>query len=217
MPATHGYEPAEAKSPVWSQVMMLLIWLAAAAVFFLPFASATSPWDAVILRVPGNQGNWWHALAGAPFFLAYPMLWVRIRTQFAQRQLPAALRRLVSGAAVLSIGGTAAVETPFLLHLAGTSEWQRLLVLGLGFGVMVCSTVVLLVWRRGISADARCIAWLNAAYLANAALCLLVYSEATGSAWSRAGWFLLIVIVWPMAVELMFLLARSVRDHAPMV
>ena len=62
---------AEPRLPVWVNAIALLIWLLAGAVAFLPFAFNTSPWDAVTLRVPGNQGNWWHALVGAPFFLAF--------------------------------------------------------------------------------------------------------------------------------------------------
>ena len=38
---------------------------------FCQIALYTSPWDAVQLRVPGDQGNWWHLLVGAPYFLAF--------------------------------------------------------------------------------------------------------------------------------------------------
>jgi hypothetical protein len=73
----------EGQSPTWVNAIGLLVWLFAGAVAFLPFAFNTSPWDAVTLRVPGNQGNWWHVLVGAPFFLAYPMIWLRLRLLFS--------------------------------------------------------------------------------------------------------------------------------------
>jgi len=192
--------------PQWFNVFALLVWLSAGAVALLPFAFDTSPWDAVILRVPGNQGNWWHALVGAPFFLAYPMLWLRLRILFSARPPIVGVRRVIWGAVGLSMIGTAFVEAPFLLHLAGTSEWQRFLVLGLGFGALIASVVVLLLRRRRIPPAHACLLGLDAAYLANLALCLVVYSEATGTMWSRAGWLVSMVLVWPIALELVWLM-----------
>jgi len=188
--------------------VLALVWLVAAIVAFLPFAFATSPWDAVTLRVPGNQGNWWHALVGAPFFLAYPMLWLRLRPLFLNQPWPSKGRRLTWAAVALSMIGTTLVEAPFLLHLAGTSAWQRLAVLSLGFGIMLASAVLLLLRRRRIAAARASLIGLNAAYLANLALCLVVYSEATGTAWSRAGWLVSMVLVWPIGFELIWLLAQ---------
>jgi hypothetical protein len=72
----------EERGPKWVNAVMLLTWLLAGVVAFIPFAFDTSPWDAVTLRVPGNQGNWWHFLAGAPFFLAFPMFWLRLQSLF---------------------------------------------------------------------------------------------------------------------------------------
>ena len=72
----------DTRGSAWANAFALLIWLAAGIVAFIPFAFDTSPWDAVTFRVPGNQGNWWHFLAGAPFFLAYPMIWLRLRSLF---------------------------------------------------------------------------------------------------------------------------------------
>ena len=205
-----GYE----RGSRWGSVLLLPVWAAAAVVAFVPFAFDTSPWDAVILRVPGNQGNWWHALAGAPFFLAFPMVWLRVRALAVERPLSALVRRVLLGIAMLSIAGTMAVETPFLLHLAGTSEWQRFVVLGFGFGIIVCSVAVLILRRRRIPAFSACVAGIETAYLANASLCLVVYSEATGSIWTRLGWFVSVVLVWPMGLELISILARSAGTSA---
>jgi hypothetical protein len=193
----------------------LVVWLAAGAVAFLPFAFDTSAWGAVTFRVPGNQGNWWHFLAGAPAFLAFPMIWLRLRALFGERPSTAAGRRAIWIVVGLSICGTMLVELPFLLHLAGTSDWQRFAVLGLGFGVMIASGVFLLIRRRQIAPTRACIAGLDTAYLANMGLILMVYAGAPGSFWSRSGWFVAMVIVWPMALELVWIFARSFRRQAP--
>jgi hypothetical protein len=185
--------------------MALLLWLVAGVVPFLPFAYDTSAWDAVTLRVPGNQGNWWHLLAGAPFFLAYPMIWLRLRAFLSTRPLTQIGRRVVWIAAGASILGTLLVESPFLLHLAGTRGWPRLTILSVGLGVMVASGALLFLRRRHISPTRACLAGLDTAYLANAALCLVVYAGVPGSIWSRSGWYVTIVIVWPMLIEILWI------------
>jgi len=192
----------------------LVVGLAAGVVAFLPFAFNTSAWDAVTFRVPGNQGNWWHFLAGAPAFLAFPMIWLRLRALFSERLSTAAGRRAIWILVCLSLCGTVLVETPFLLHLVGTSDWQRFAVLGLGFGVMIASGVALIVRRRQIPPTRACIAGLDTAYLANMALILVVYAGAPGSFSTRSGWFVAMVIVWPMALEVVWLFARSFRTRS---
>jgi hypothetical protein len=204
---------SERRDPIWVNVIALFIWLAAGAVAFLPFAFDTSPWDAVTLRVPGNQGNWWHALVGAPFFLAYPMIWLRLRSLFTTQPSTAIGRRLIWIAVGFSIGGTIAVQAPFLLHLAGTSEWQRVSVLSLGFGIVIASGITLFIRRRHISATQACIAGLDTAYLANAALCLVVYSDATGDLRSRSGWLISLVIVWPIVFGLIWRFIDTFRTQ----
>lgn len=179
-----------------------------------PFARDTSAWDAVTLRVPGDQGNWWHVLVGAPFFLAYPMIWLRLRYLFSRQLSTARHRRLLWSAVGLSVCATTLVQIPFLLHLAGTSEWQRLVVLSVGFGIVLASALALFLrWRR-LAPTQRCLVGLNAAYISNTALCLVVYSEAKGSTWSRSGWLLSAIIVWPIALELLWLLLRTSRKPA---
>ena len=205
--------PPEQKIPAWVNATALIIWLVAAVLAFLPFAFDTSAWDAVALRVPGNQGNWWHFLAGAPFFLAFPMVWLRLRSVFSAQPSTAISRRIIWSVIGLSIAGTIAVETPFLLHLAGTSDWQRFAVLSLGFGIVIASAVILFLRRRHISPTRACLAGLNTAYLANAALCLVVYSDAPGSLASRSGWPITMTIVWPMLFELAWLYIQSFRTH----
>ncbi len=201
----------EEQYPTWIKVIALFLWLLAGTVAFLPFALQTSPWDAVTLRVPGNQGNWWHFLAGAPFFLAFPMIWLRVRSLSSTNPSTAMGRRVIWSAVVASIAGTIAVETPFLLHLAGTSEWQRFSVLGLGFGIVIASSTILFLFRGRIAPTRACFAGLDTAYLANAALCLVVYGGAAGNMGSRSGWFLSIVVVWPMFFELIWIFVHTFR------
>lgn len=201
----------EKRSGEWFNAVALLVSILAVAVVFLPFAVGTSPLDAVMLRVPGHQGNWWHALVGAPFFLAFPMMWFRLRALFSKQLSTSAGRRILWIAVGLSICGTILVETPFLLHLAGTSAWQRLSILCLGFGIVIASAILLLRRRRDIPPTRACLAGLDAAYLANAALCLVVYSAAKGPLSSRSGWLVTMVIVWPMFLELVWIFTRSSR------
>jgi hypothetical protein len=201
----------ESRPAAFLNVVALLVWLVAGAVVFLPFAFNTSPLDAVTLRVPGDQGNWWHALVGAPFFLAFPMIWLRLRYLFSKQLSTSTGRRLIWTAAVLSACGTISVEMPFLLHLAGTSEWQRLSVLGLGLGIVIASAIFLFVRRHTMFPTSACLVALDAAYLANASLCLVVYSAATGSVWSKSGWLVTVIIVWPIVLELVWLFIRSAR------
>ena len=198
----------------WPMLIALVLWGAAAAVAFLPFALDTSPWDAVRLQVPGNQGNWWHVLVGAPFFLAFPIIYVRLRVLFTGALATKFERACIRALAGLSIAGTVLVEAPFLLHLAGTSKWQRVVVLSLGLGIIAASGTILLRRHRSMPAASVCIAGLSTAYVANAALCLVVYSFATGAIWSRIGWLISAVLIWPMLLEIAFLYMRAFRSPA---
>jgi hypothetical protein len=210
-------QPQDRQSPAWVSAIALLVWLAAGTVAFLPFAFDTSAWDAVTLRVPGNQGNWWHFLAGAPAFLAFPMIWLRLRPFFSTQLSTAVGRRLIWIVVGLSVAATMAVETPFLLHLAGTSDWQRFIILSLGFGIVVASAAILFLRRRHISPTRACLAGLDTAYLANMALCLVVYAGAPGSFASRSGWFVEVVIVWPIFFELVWIFMRAYGTSAAQI
>ena len=134
------------------------------------------------------------------------MIWLRLRALFSENLSTFAGRRVLWIVAGLSACGTIAVETPFLLHLAGTSEWQRLFVLLLGFGILLASGVLLYLRRKRIPPTSACLAALNAAYLANAALCLVVYSDAPGLTSSKTGWYVIVVLFWPILCELIWLL-----------
>jgi hypothetical protein len=191
----------------------VLVWLLAGAAMFLPFASDTSPWDAVTFRVPGNQGNWWHFLVGLPFFLAIPMIWLRLRALQSKPVSSPAGRRWIWAVSGLCVVGTMLVELPFLLHLAGTSEWQRLVVLSLGFGTVIASGAFLFVYYRGLSPTRVCLVALNTAYLGNAALCLIVYSPGIGHFRSNPGWLVTMGVVCFVVPEQIWIFVRSLRGN----
>src|SRR5207249_5870342 len=129
----------EDRPPIWFNAVALVVSMTAGVVAFLPLALYTSPWDAVRFRVPDNQGNWWHLLIGAPFFLAFPMIWIHARSLFSERLSTPAGRGLIWFVVVLSIFGTILVTVPFLLHLgnlARMNEWRRISILGPSFGII---------------------------------------------------------------------------------
>lgn len=198
----------EERDPVWFNVVALLISVVAGVTAFLPIALYTSPWDAVRLRVPGDQGNWWHLLVGAPYFLAFPMIWLCSRALFSRGLSTRAGRRLIWIVVALSICGTISVTVPFLLrlgNLAHMNEWRRLSILGPTFGVVIASGALLFLSRRSIPPTRAALAGLITAYLANAALCLVVYGPMPGTLPSRYGWIVTMVIVWPMLLELVWI------------
>lgn len=146
-----------------------------------------------------------------PFLLAFPMIWLRVQSITSEQPLSPSGSRVISVLAVLSICGTIAVETPFVLRLAGTSDWQRVKILSLGFGVIIATGAILFSRKGRLTFERTCSIWLTTAYLANAALCLIVYSNAAGPISSRSGWLLTLLIVWPMALELVWMWVESLR------
>jgi hypothetical protein len=202
----------ENRTPAWFNVVALLVSLLAGAAAFLPLALNTSPWDAVTLRVPGDQGNWWHLLVGAPFFLAFPMIWLRLRSLGSKHLSTSVGRRLIRAAVALSTCGTILVEVPFLLRLGSLSHMRTgrwLSVTCPAFGVMIACAALLILRRNQISPTRACLVGLNAAYLANAAICLFIYAPMRNS-----GWFVIMAIASFMTLELVSIFIRSFRGRA---
>ena len=56
----------------------------------------------------------------------------------------------------------------------------------------------------------QCLVGLSTAYLANTAVCLVVYAKAEGPFASRSGWLITMMIVWPMALDVVWTFSRSV-------
>ena len=207
----------EERDPVLLNAIALLVSVTAGVTAFLPIALYTSPWDAVRFKVPGNEGNWWHLLIGAPYFLAFPMIWLRLRALFSSRLSTPEGRRLIWIFVALSTCGTILVEIPFLLRLGNLARMhagRQLSIVGPTFGIMIASGVILYLKQRDILPTRACLAGLNAAYLANASLCLFIYAPMPGTARSKLGWMVTVVIVWPMLLELVWILGRSFRAPA---
>ena len=205
------------RPPTWFNAAALIASLAAAASAFLPIALSTSPWDAVRFQVPGNQGNWWHFLIGAPFFLAFPMILLHLRSLFSGTVSTPVGRRVIWTVVALSTCGTIAVEMPFVLRLGNLAHMNAgrwLAVVCPTFGIVIASGALLWLRRRDILPTRACLVGLNTAYLANAALCLIVYGPMPGTAASRSGWIVTTVIVWPMLLELVWIFAQSFRARS---
>lgn len=198
--------------PRTTTILMLFVWIAAAIGIVLPFAMGTSPLDAILLNVPNNEGNWWHALVGLPFFLSIPMICLHIIALNTERLPSVYLRRGLAIIIIISAVGTLLVETPFLLHRAGTSELQRLEVIFSGMGMIITSGLILYIKRKEIAPVPVYFIGIASSYLGNAFLCLIMYSEAKFQHQSRSGWYLTIVIIWPILTELIWLLFRKNDD-----
>jgi hypothetical protein len=209
--------PQAKQPPLWFNATALLVSLAAAATAFLPIALYTSPWDAVRFRVPGNEGNWWHLLVGAPFFLAFPMVWLHLRSLFSTQPSTRVGRRVIWTAVVSSICGTISVAVPFLLRLGNLAHMKQgrwLSILCPTLGIIIVSGAMLLVRRRQIAPTSACLVGLYTAYLANAAFCLAIYAPMPGTAGSRSGSIVTLVIVWPMLLELVWIFVYSFKNGA---
>jgi len=205
----------EEPSPIWFNAVALLIWVAAGVTAFLPIALYTSAWDAVRFKVPNNEGNWWHFLIGAPYFFAFPMIWLRLRALLARRLSTPVGRRLIWIFVALSICGSIVVEIPFLLRLGNLARMKvprQLLIVCPTFGIVIASGVLLFLRRHDIFPTRACLAGLNTAYLANAAFCLAVYGPMPGTAGSKFGWIVTMFIVWPMLLELIWIYIASFRN-----
>ena len=132
------------------------------------------------------------------------------RSAFFSKELSTSLeRRVIWTITILCVCGTFAVEIPFLLHRAGTSEAQRLVVLFLGYGIPIVTAVLLLKHKAEISPTHACLIGLNASYLANAGLCLPVYGQVAGALSSKPGWLVTLVIVWPMLLEIVWIFIHT--------
>lgn len=204
----------EERAPSWFNVVALLIWVTAGVVAFLPIALYTSPWDAVRFRVPNNEGNWWHFLIGAPYFLAFPMIWLRLRSLFSRRLSTPSGRRVIWIFAALLICGAIVGAAPFLLrlgNLARMKEGRWLSIICPFLGIIIASGVLLFFKGRQLPPTRACLVGLNTAYLANAAFCVTVYGPRPGTVSSKLGSMVTLVIVWPMLLELVWIFMQSFR------
>lgn len=199
------------QTPISFDFIGLLASLGAIVAIFLPFAAQTSPWNAVTLRVPGNQGNLWHFLIGAPFFLVFAMIWLRLQSIFSRSSLSLAGRRFVWVLVALSVCGTMTVEVPFILRLGNFAHLgiERVLsVVCFGLGPMAVCGLILLLRLRNISPSNACFVGLNGAWLANAGLCLYFYAPMR-----EPGWTATIIFSCFMALEIAWIFLWSLRKR----
>jgi hypothetical protein len=200
---------SELHLPRLANILMLLIWITAGIAIMLPFAVGTSPLNALLLNVPNNEGNWWHALVGLPFFLSLPMIWLHVHLLNSARLSALLFRRVLWTVIIFSALGTLLVETPFLLHRAGTSELQRLEVIFLGIGLILFNGLFLYIKRKKLDPMRACFIGIATAYLANAFLCLIIYGETKFSGQSRSGWYVTLIIVLPILIEMVWLIFKK--------
>ncbi len=198
--------------PAWYNFSMSMIWIAAGIGIFLPFALGISPLDALLLRIP-NESNWWHVLVGFPFFLCLPMIWVRVHLLNSAINLNGNLLKTFWTLIYISAVGTVLVEFPFLIHKAGTSEFQRLEVIFLGLGVLLSCFLYLLKKRKTIHPTLSLIIAITCAYLANAFLCLIVYGEKKFQNQPRSGWYLTLEIAIALIADLIWLFIKNQLDR----
>ena len=191
----------------WFSAASLLLASAAAVAAFLPFSANTSAWNAVTLRVPGDQGNWWHFIAGAPFFLAFVMAWLSMRS-LRSLTLSTTQRRILWGLTAISLVGTLLVEVPVLFRMGNLAQMglRRQLTLVLpGLAVLAICTTVLVSRRKTIAAANAILLGLCAAYLANAAFCLAMYAPYA----PQSGWYATMALIWLFALQVLWIFIDS--------
>ena len=190
-------------------VATLLVAICACIAAFLPFSAGTSAWSAVTLRVPGDQGNWWHFIAGAPFFLAFIMVWLSARSLLSFA--PSAVeRRIFWGLAGASVCGTLLVEGPVLFRMGnfaqmGLYRQMQLVVPGL-CALALCTAILVSQRSRITSADAILVG-LCAAYLTHAAFCLGMYAPYA----PQSGWYVTMALVWLLALLVLWVFFHAYR------
>ena len=79
-------------------------------------------------------------------------------------------------------------------------------MVGPTFGVMIACAVLLILRRNQIPPTRACFVGLNAAYLANAAICLVLYAPMRNS-----GWFVVMAVASFMTLELVWIFIQSLR------
>ena len=191
----------------------LLVAAVAGVAAFLPFSVNTSAWSAVTLRVPGDQGNWWHFLAGAPFFLMFPMMWLLVRSLLSLKAT-AVERRILWGLASISVCGTLLVEVPVIFRMGNLVQMglrRQLELVVPSVGLLVLCAAVLISRRKMLNADSATLVGLCAAYLANAAFCLGMYAPYA----PQSGWYTTMVLIWLIALQVLWIFMASFHNVVP--
>ena len=193
----------------WFDAASLLIAIVAGVAVFLPFSANTSAWNAVTLRVPGDQGNWWHFIAGAPFFLAYMMIWLSARSLLSLTPSTAE-RRILWSLTAISACGTLLIEIPVLFrlgNLAHMSLHRQLTLVVPGLAALTFCATILVLRRKVIAPASAIMLGLCAAYLANATFCLGMYAPYA----PQSGWYTTKALVFLIALQVAWIFWRAYR------
>jgi hypothetical protein len=192
-------------TPLWVRGVALAVSLAAAAVIFLPFTWDTSPWDVV--------GHWpwvWEdlkfTLLAIPFFLAFPMVWIRVRLLFPHAIRPAE-RIIIWTIALLAVSATIWVEGIFIPEALRDRDWSEWFV-GTPPIVLLAGATPTFVRRRRITPLNRIIAGLNTVYLGNAVMCVIGFAGA-----QDFGWYMTIAVGSFMVFEFFWIILGLRRQR----
>jgi hypothetical protein len=183
--------------PVAIRVIALLISIPAIAIVFLEFAESTSPWNVVVSPLSEGYGSDWPlSLLGVPFFLAFPLAWLALRSLFSSR---ISLTELVIAWAIIGISLAATIVFnimvlhDILLYGGGAPKPP----IFMSITILVAGALLLIFRRRHLTRAHAPLIALYIAYLANATLCILGFDSI-----QNLGWYLTI----PVAAVMIFLL-----------
>jgi len=193
----------------WFSAASLLVASLAGVAVFLPFSANTSAWNAVTLRVPGDQGNWWHLLAGAPFLLAFVMVWLSARSLLSIAPSTAE-RRILWSLTAISVCATLLVEAPVLFRMGNLAQMglrRQLTIVVPGLVALAICSAILISRHKTIPASGAVLLGLSGAYLVNAAFCLGMYAPYA----PQSGWYLTMALVWLIALQVLWIFFNSYR------
>jgi hypothetical protein len=187
----------------WSGVIALVISLPSTAVVFLDFAEGISPWNVASAFVFDelhfwSMEDWQLALCAAPFFLAFPLMWLGIRSIFsAKLSGPESIG--VWSLVGLSACATLIIDADLMVDFFHYHNGGELVAVGLGF--VIGAPALIFCRRRRLSAERSRPVGLYICYVANGVICLIAFAEN-----KNLGWYVSLVIVCGMCAELMRLL-----------
>jgi hypothetical protein len=187
----------------WSGVIALVISLPLTAVVFLDFAEGISPWNVASAFVFDelhfwSMEDWQLALCAAPFFLAFPLMWLGIRSIFsAKLSGPESIG--VWSLVGLSACATLIIDADLMVDFFRYHNGGELAAVGPG--IVVGAAAAIVCRRRHFSAERCRLIGLYVCYVANGIVCLIAFAEN-----QNLGWYVALIIVCGMSGELLRLL-----------
>lgn len=191
---------------IWPGLVALLISLPSAAVVFLDFAYHTSPWNVVAEFIADGvhfSSDWQLALFAAPFFLAFPLMWYGIRSIFSAKlsgQEGIGIWSLIGLSACATLIVDANLMSDYFHYHTGGE------LIAVALGIVIAAPTAIVCWRKRFSAERYRLIGLYICYLANGAICLIAFAE-----YQNLGWYITLIVVCGMLVELVRLLIARVN------